>query len=275
MRKILVVCAAVLACALLHAQDKTTLRYTPEPGQKWVEKLTGELLDVAMQGQSLGIRGGVEAKSAVEVAAVNLEKKLTTVRFTLSEVAAALNGEATKPAAPAPVELLIDPTGAMSMAKDNNPDFAVNFLDTGGLPLQVISVLAHTIRFSQDPVAVGDEWTNKDKYVFPGMGEVPVNTQWKLLELKDGKASVQSSAMAILPNFKAPNPLAPGTDMNVLGAKVYLTEMTQKYDVAKSRLLSTDGKLKIDAKIDMQGLQMPIVMAMKFNLTPPKPEPPR
>ncbi|MEI6503344.1 MAG: hypothetical protein WCP21_20215 [Armatimonadota bacterium] len=59
------IAAAVLLLwtSLVMAQD-APLRFTPEPGKKWDEKLTGQLLEASLQGQSLGIDGSATADVA-------------------------------------------------------------------------------------------------------------------------------------------------------------------------------------------------------------------
>lgn len=263
---------AVMACA----QDAVTLKYAPEAGQKWPEKLQGNLLDIAMQGQSLGVSGFVSADVSVEVPKVDAEKKTADVKFSLSNVDAMLNGEGSSPRTPEPVLLHVNQQGLMTVDKPDTPG-SIDFVETGGIPLQVVNLLAHTVRFSDKAVAADEEWALEDTYVFPGLGEVPINTRWKLAAREADVVTLASTAVAVLPNFKVPNPMAPGTEMNVTGAKVTITGMKQTYDTKLSRVLTTEGTIKIDAKMDMEGMLMPVLLSMKFSLEPGKApvEPPK
>jgi hypothetical protein len=194
----------------------------------------------------------------------------------MSDVAACLNGQTSKPAAPQPLLLSVDQAGKMALNAEQGQG-AVNFMETGGIPIQIINVLAHTIRFSDEAVSKGDEWTLQDQYAFPGMGTVPINTRWKFVAQDGDKVTIGSTAVASLPDFKAPNPMVEGTQMDVRAGTVTITEMKQEYDTKLSRVLKTEGKLCIQAKVDMQGMQLPLVLSLKFKLEPAEAakEPPR
>ena len=258
--------ASLLALAGQAQQDgKYTLRYAPTAGQKWQEKLSGELLDTALQGQPLGVQGNASCDVTVEITAANADNHTSALQVSLAQVEASLNGQASTPDPPAPFTMTLDQAGQVTDFQ-GGPAASVNFMETGGIPLPVIAVLTHIIRFSADPVEVGDEWTFEDKYVLPSMGEVPINSHWTLAEVKDNVAVVTSKATAALPNFKTANPMAPGTEMEIKGGRVYITELTQKFDLTSSHLVAGEGRLRIDAMVDMQGAQMPITLTMRFSL---------
>lgn len=267
---------AVFAAGAVVAQDTLTLTYTPEAAQKWPEKLQGNLLDIVMQGQSLGVGGFVSADVTVEVLKLNAEAKTADVQYTLSNVDATLNGEASNPKAPQPLLLHVNQQGLMTSDKLDTPG-TIDFIETGGIPVQIVGVLAHTVRFSDKPVAIDEEWTCEDTYVFPGLGEVPINSRWKLAARDGDVVTLGSTSVTVLPNFTTPNPMAPGTDMNIVGARATVTAMKQEYDTKLSRVLKAEGTVKIDAKVDMQGMQMPVVLTVKFTLEPGKEavEPPK
>lgn len=270
--------AALLWAGVAHAADgdKQQFRFAPEKGEKADWKLSGLLLDIAMQGQSLGVQGDVLAAMKTGVEERDEQAKTTHVKLALSDVRASLNGEVSAPPAPEPVTLVVDEAGAVT-AVEGAPQAGVTFTETGGVPVLLVAIIAQTIRFSDQPVGVEDEWQFEDKYQVPGLGEMPINTRWKLEALKDGVATISSVASATLPNFKVPNPMAPGTEMDVTGGRAYITELKQDYDVAKSALRKSEGKLRIDAQINMQGMNVPVSMVMSFALKPAeKPaEPPK
>jgi hypothetical protein len=260
-----IVAGASLSAA--NAQEPICLRYAPAQGQHWNEKLTGEVVDVAVQGQSLGVTGLATADVAAEITAVDLEKKTASLKLTSSNIAACLNGQNSRPAAPQPLVLQVDQVGHMTM-NEAQAEGAVNFMETGGVPLQIVNILVHNIRFSADPVKKDDEWTAEDSYAFRGMATVPLNTRWKLTGQQGDKVTICSTAVAAMPDFKAPNPMVPGTEMDVKGATVTVTAMKQEYDTKLSRVLKTEGTLSIQAKVDMQGMQLPLTLALKFKLDP-------
>jgi len=141
----------------------------------------------------------------------------------------------------------------------------VDMLGSGGIPLQLLAVLTHVVRFSEEPVAVGDQWDCQDQYEVPGIGTVPINTRWKLKEVTENVASLVSTAAAALPTFKTPNPMVPGADMDVKDGKVLVTELKQQYDMGKSRVTSSQGTLKLQASVDMQGMAMAVTATVTFS----------
>jgi len=271
--RVRIAAAVLLLWTSLAVAQEAPLRFAPEPGKKWDEKLTGQLLDASMQGQSLGIDGSASADVAAEIVGPGAAANTVNLKFVLSNVKSQLNGQASTPAAPQPLALQVDALGKMSMAVPDGQEGGVNFMDTGGIPLQMVSLLAHIIRFQEAAVGKDSEWTIEDHYNFPGMGDVPINTRWKLCGQDGTVAHISSTAVAALPDFKAPNPMVPGTEMDVRAGRVTITESMQDYDTALSRVVKTEAKLRIDAKIDMQGMQMPLALTIKYTLTaaePPK-----
>jgi len=248
-----------------QAQEKICLRYAPAAGCAWQEKLSAELLDALMQGQPLGLKGSAQADVDASVTAVDEAAQSATVQLGLKNVQANLNGQASQPEAPAPLCLTVDQRGKMKLPADEGGAPA-DFMQTGGVPLQLISILAHTIRFPEDAVGVGEQWQNQDTYTLPGMGDVPIATRWKLMAVDGDVATIASTAAATIPDFKTPNPVAPGTLMDVRAARLSVIEMTQKYSLQNSRVLTTKATLTLEANIDLGGFEMPLTMSMKFEL---------
>lgn len=246
-----------------------TLRYQPEVGSKCSSRLAGVLLDVAFQGQSLGVNGDVSADLVSEAAERNDEARTTTLKLTLTKVKANLNGQISAPDAPPPVHIVIGEGGNIVEAKtEAEAETPVNFLDTGGVPVVLVAMLANTVRFAEQAVAVGEEWEIEDTYKVPGLGEVPLSSRWKLTAMEEAKATVTSSAIAALPDFDTPNPMVPGTSMSVKAGRVYISDMKQEYDTATSRITKSEGKLRIDAQLDMQGMTVPVSLVMSFSTKP-------
>jgi len=124
------------------------------------------------------------------------------------------------------------------------------------------------VRLPVQPVACGEEWSYEDVYPLPGMGDVPINTRWKLVEVDGDVATIAATAAAVVPDFKIPNPMAPGAQVDVKGAKLSVTQMTQKYDMAKSRVTQSEAIVKVDARVDMGGFEMPLLITLKSKLEP-------
>jgi hypothetical protein len=260
-----------LASAVVHAQEpaKYTLRFSPELGTKCAAELTGLLLDASFQGQSLGVNGDVAASLLTETMTRDDEAQTTTIRLALEKVRANLNGQITAPASPPPLLIAVGRRGDVTDVKSEDPSTAeFGLLDTGGVPVVMVAMLATTIRFPEQPVSVDEEWESEQTYQVPGLGEVPIETRWQLVSMQEGRATVTSTATAALPDFRTPNPMVPGTEMDVRSGRAYLTELKQEYDTATSHLVTSEGKLRIDAQLEMQGMIVPVSLSMSFAVRP-------
>ncbi len=262
-------CLFVIVGAYAEEPARYTLRFQPEVGGKHTARLTGVLLDVAFQGQSMGLNGDVSADLVSEAAERDDEARTTTVKLMLAKIKANLNGQISAPEAPPPVRLVVGERGNIVEAKtEDEAETPVSFLDTGGVPVVLVAMLATTVRFAEQAVTVGEEWEIEDTYKIPGLGEVPITSRWQLAAMEEAKATVNSSAIAALPDFSTPNPMVPGTSMNVKAGRVYISEMKQEYDTAASRITKSEGKLRIDAQLDMQGMIVPLSLVMSFGTKP-------
>lgn len=259
---------ALLSVNVALAQVTHSFRYTPEAGTKWHEALTGELCDILLQGQPLGYSGTAKTNLQCEVVSRDADQQTSLVKLTCGEVTAKLNGQTSKPRPPAPLTLKVSELGCIALTEQSKDGF--NLLDTGGVPLQIIAILAHGLRFADQTVGVGEEWACQDTYGLPGVGDVRINTRWRLMSCTDGVATVASTAAGALPNFKAPSPMG-GGDMDMRNGKLYVTEMKQEFDVATSRVLTTAGKMRIEAMADLAGMQVPVVLTMQYKLEQAEP----
>jgi len=258
---LLAACVPVAA----QAQDKISLRYAPAMGTAWQEKLSTELLSAQVGDQPLGMQGGAEADVQAAVTAVDAAAGTVTLQLGLKNVQVNVNGQSTQPEAPGPLTIALNRLGQMTLRGEGGATPA-DFMQTGGVPLQLVSILAHTLRFPENPVAVGEAWQCQDNYALPGMGDVPVATHWKLTAVDGEVATITSSAVATPPDFKVPNPMAPGTLLDVRGARMTISAMTQKYRLTDSRVLTAEATVKVDAKIGMGDVEMPLLLSAEFEL---------
>lgn len=261
---------SLLVTTQVVGQEKQVLKITPAAGAVWEEALKGSLLDVAVQGQSVGYKGTVTATLKNEILTADPGQAFVTMKTSARDVQARLNGESSRPSAPDPVTLKVYEDGRTALEAAKGDD-GFDLMDTGGVPLQIIAILAHGVRFSEEPVTKGQEWTSQDTYGLPGVGDVCINTCWRLNGIEEGVASLASTAAGILPSFKMPSPFG-GGDMELRAGKLYITELKQEFDLAQSRVLTSAGKFRLDAQADLGGMQLPVSMTLDFELEQAEPE---
>jgi hypothetical protein len=262
--------AGLVAAWPVMAQDeaKVVLKYAPAANDKWQDSLDAELLDVALQGQSLGVTGAASVKLSTEVVAVDEEKNTVSLKTDFSDLKSLLNGQSSNPRIPVALAYKVDQHGEVVAVEDSEPVDQLDFIETGGVPLQLVALLAKTVRFSDEAVGVGDSWDMEDKFSVPSLGEIPINTRWTVDELTDKAVYISSKAAAVLPDFVTPNPMAPGSTMEVKAGRVYLMELKQVYDLELSRVMEVEGNLRIEAMLVMQGMQMPLLLTVRFTSDP-------
>lgn len=267
MRTLRLLPLVLLASGLVWAQEQYTLRYTPAVDSRARMTLDARVVEAIVQGQPIGITGQAKADLELQIKSANEEARTVAGQFMLTNLRANLNGQPSEPRDPEPVQVVIDDLGRMKLPEADNAAGA-NLVDTGGIPMQLVSLLALVVRLPEQPVAVGQEWECRDIYALPDMGEVPVNTRWKLMQLEDGVATLGANAAAVVPDFKVPNPMVPGADMDVRGATVTVGPILQQYRIADSRIIQSESTLRINARLDMGGFEMPLVMGIKSKMEP-------
>lgn len=257
----------LLVSGLAWAQEQYTLRYAPAVGSRAKMTLDARVVEAVVQGQPIGVSGQAKADLELLIKSVNEQDRSVNGQFILTNLRADLNGQPSEPRNPEPVDVVIDEFGRMKLPEADEAAGA-NLMDTGGIPIQLVSLLALMVRLPQQPVTVGQEWQYQDTYTLPDMGEVPINTRWKLMQVEDGVATIGATAAAVVPDFKVPNPMAPGTDMDVRGATVTVGPIVQQYRLEDSRVIESESTLRINARLDMGGFEMPLVMGIKSKMEP-------
>ena len=260
---LVVVVAAALAVAATAA-DKVTLKYKPPVGQVETKLMDAQLSSLELGGTPLGVTATATAKMRTTVDAVNADDKTISMTAEFSEASAEFNGQDQKAPKLDPVGLKITCCGEVKEFK--NKGEALDLFSTGGVPLQLIAGIAGIVRLPDTAIAVGDKWDADIEQEFPTVGKVKIKTTSELVAMKGGVATIKTTYATTLPDFKAPNPMQPGAEIDVKGAKLSVEKFVREFDTKTSSVRKAEGTLVIDANVDVQGFAAPVKMCADFHL---------
>jgi hypothetical protein len=259
-----VVVVAIAMAAVASAADKVELRYRPPVGQVETKLMDAQLASLELGGTPLGVAASATAKMRTTIDAVSAEDKGVSMTAEFSDASAEFNGQPQKQPKLDPIAIKMSCCGEIKEFR--NKGEGLDLFSTGGVPLQLIAGIADVIRLPDAAIAVGDKWDADFDQEFPTVGKVKINTTSELVSMKDGVATIKTTYATTLPDFKAPNPMQPGAQIDVKGAKLSVEKFVREYDTKTSSVRKAGGTLVIEANVDVQGFAAPVKMAADFHL---------
>lgn len=250
------------------AELQVGLRYNFEVGAKTEVHLTTSIDNVEMgTGVPLAVTGSAEADVTIEVASVDEEEGIATLRVTFGDFSAQLLGEAQEGNTPEPVELRVDGQGHLIDA-GGMPAPDMDLFSGGGIPVQMVVLLAGVVEFPEAPVAVGERWTSEYTQTVPELGDVTVTTSSRLENLDDAAATFVTNISASFPDFTTPNPLQAG-DITITNGLLSVEDMRRTLDVTTGLVTSAQGIMTFDCMAAVGGFaDMPLTVTTSFSIKP-------
>jgi hypothetical protein len=265
LNRVLLVVVVVVACAVAAlAADKVELKYKPPVGQVETKLMDAQLSSLELGGTPLGVAASATAKLRTTIDAVNAEEKTISMTAEFSDTSAEFNGQPQKQPKLDPVVIKMTCGGEIKEFK--NKGEGLDLFGTGGVPLQLIAGIAGIIRLPDTAIAVGEKWDADFEQEFPTVGKVKIKSVSELTAMKDGVATVKTTYSTTLPDFKAPNPMQPGAQIDVQGAKLSVEKFVRDFDTKTSSVRKAEGTLVIEANVDVQGFAAPVKMEADFHL---------
>lgn len=114
--------------------------------------------------------------------------------------------------------------------------------------------------YPEQPVAVGETWSKKTTMNIGGM-MMNMNSNYKLKEVKDGKAFINVST--VVDSEEAQNPLFPGLKTLMSGKQ----EGEIIISLADGYLVESKNVSNMKADMEMAGTKMPMIFDSKFTAT--------
>ena len=271
MRRIAVMCAALLACgailAPLAAQGPAMeITYSPAPDWTLDRQLQLTIPDVALNDMPTGLFGSgtTTLRWTVVPAAEGEALDETALQGEVLSLTTVLAGQ------PMPASLL--PVARIRISPQAIPVDLPTFksdplapdrqLPQIGLAALGAALLCALPPLPDHAVAVGDSWERGGTFEIKEavVGQVEVTQKIALTSLADGVATFTSTVHALLPDFQAPNPLLPGQTLTCQAMTVDVPELVQTYDVARSQV--TEARAKLNLKANLVAPEMTAAVAV-------------
>ena len=261
---LIVACWGGLALGTALAADAVTLRFQPTAETITLQELLAKVDNVSLEGNPLGIDGTISAKVKHTTKPVDPEKQTLPVALELTEISQLFQGQEVAGNSQAKVAVDISPTGLIDAQQYANQ----KLFTTAGIPVELLALLCHTVRFPDDPVAVGQEWEITDDVRLTEDDQpIPITATTKLFKIdEEGNAWLLSQISAQMPDFSAPNPMGYGPPVKVTNGTLHITDLWRVFSIASSVVTKAQGKTKFSGQIDMQGYPLKGEMTAGFEL---------
>ncbi len=274
----LLLISIVLACSSVWAQDvegdKVLLQYKPQVGERVECIASSAMKDLQMNGVSLGLFGKASGTLSMEVLAVDDERGQFTLQASFCDLSADFQGQEREPAPIAPLRLTLTRTGRLEdvarepQTEDEAGGDGLSAFTSGGLPLDVVSLLGATVQFPATPLSVGDSWELEDTRELPVVGSATLVTTNKLVKIDGNVAFIETTIASELPAFEMDSPLMAGAKMKVQSARVISEKIAREYDMGRSLVTRAKGDLLIEMNADLGFGETTIALMGDVDLQP-------
>ncbi len=275
-------CSAVgLICLLLvtgagfadNGVEQWELVYAPEFGSSIARTMKLELLDVTLQGSSMGFAGEGSARVGVRFDEPPAGGTGTKLTVTFTDIKGAMPGEEVALPGPLVVTLTVNERARLASYKVGQ-NTASPTLSLGIYAVAGLTVFSMLPPLPEGPVTIGEEWDWQQVINFPDAQQATVNLHCRLVSCEGGQVVIESSGQVTLPQMKAPNPLFPDQQMTVTNAKAVVSKLRQTCDLMSLVVLHTEGEAQVSFEGVGPDYTLPLGAQMKMKLTPPAPLPP-
>ncbi|NLO06965.1 MAG: hypothetical protein GX131_14155 [candidate division WS1 bacterium] len=267
MRRFQLLLVVALTIATAHAGVAVDLSYTFEPQSQSPTRAEAKIDSVQMGfGVPLAVTGQAGVDMVLEVVSVDAEGS-GTLRATFGEMSASLLGEEQKPQQIDPVVMHVDRRGRLlEIASDEAPE--MDLFASGGVPLQLVVLVAGVVEFPEHPVEVGEEWTLDRCQQLPDIGEVTMRITSRVESISDDEIVVLSDITASFPDFTTRNPLQ-DNEITLRNGVLTISGMRRTIDADANLLKSATAAMLFDCRAAMGGFaELPLTVSSSFVITP-------
>lgn len=267
---VIVVLLSLLTCLTAWAglDAAVTMRYTHEVGATATGELAARIEGLEMGGGlAMAATGSLHVTLTLEVISVD-EQGVARVRMSFGEMRSEFMGERQVTNDLQPVEFGVDCLGR-PVALEEVEAGEVSLLASGGVPVQLLGVLAAVVPMPEAPVTFGEEWTVQTDTSIPGVGDVSLTTCSHLTEVADETATVSSVVGAALPDMTTPNPMG-GGEVQIRQGQLTIDDLSRAIDLSSGFVSSAAGGMTLTCRANLGGMgEMPLKVLGSFELTRP------
>jgi hypothetical protein len=241
--------------------------YDFEPGATSKSHLAATIDSVEMgQDVPLAVTGSAEVDLTLEALRVD-DGGVATVRASFGEVQATLLEEPQEASTPAPVDLRIDGRGALvGLSGEQSPE--INLFASGGVPLQMVVLLAGVVEMPAQPVGIGETWSTERSQQIPQVGEITMVATSRITQLSEQQLTVVTDIEASLPDFTTANPLQ-DADVTVQNGVLSIQGMRRTLNVETGLIAAAEAQMKFDGMAAFGPFPpMPLAVTSSFSINP-------
>ena len=262
-RIIMAVMALALTATAGQAGLQLDLYYSFEVGAKTEACVTAQINSVEMgAGVPLAVTGNATMDVTLEVTAVN-EEGVATIVVTFDRMAAELMGRAQQPARPAPVSLQVDSKGqVLDATSADGPE--LDLFAGGGVPLQLVVLLAGVVELPATPIDMTDTWTLDRTQTLPDVGTVSTRVTSQLGSIDAAEAVVLTDIEASFPDFTTTNPMQ-DNQITVRNGILTVEGMERIVDVPSGLITSVEADIMFNGLAAIgEFVQLPLAVTSSF-----------
>lgn len=264
-RAFLVVLTLALAATFASAGVEFDLQYAFEVGAKSDILVSAKIDSVEMgEGVPMAVTGDAKMDVALEVVEV-CDQGIAVIVATFGEVEATLMGDRQRATTPAPVTLHVDSKGRiLDAAAADGPE--LDLFAGGGLPLQVVVLLAGIVELPDEPIAMTDTWTLERSQQMPDVGEVATNLTSRLTSIDAQETVVTSDVSASFPNFTSANPLQ-DNDITVTNGVLTVEGLERTIDASSALIREANGSMRFNGFAQIGDfMRLPLNLTSSFTI---------
>jgi len=265
----LVFALLLTACGLAVAglDPTATMQYSHQAGATATGDLTARIEGLELGGGvPMAVTGSLQVTLTVEVLEVD-EEGVARVRMSFGEMRGEFMGEKSTNDGLEPIEFGVDRLGRI-VDQEEVEAAEVDLLASGGVPVQLLGVLAAVVQMPDQPVPAGEQWTVTTDSTIPGVGDVSMQTCTQVTEVGDGTATFSSIVQVQLPELTTPNPLGQG-DVTIRQGQLVFEELVRVVDLESGFVTSASGSMTMNCLANLGGMgEMPLKVLGSFELSP-------
>jgi hypothetical protein len=262
----LTVVAFMMATGVAFAGVTVDIAYDFEPGAQTASRVQASIDDVQM-GRDVPLAVTGEAAVDLTLEVISVEEDTATLRGSFGEVEASLLDEAQEPTTPSPVELRVDDRGALAEV-DTGDDPELDLFASGGVPLQLVVLLAGVVEMPDGPIGVGETWSAERCQQLPQVGEIALRVESRIVRISAAEVTVITDLQATLPDFTTANPMQEG-EITISDGVLTIDEMTRTIDVETGLIKSVEAEMVFDGRAAFGPIApLPLSVTSSFTITP-------
>ncbi len=264
-RTLLVAIGVILTATAATAGVQFDLYYGFEVGARTETRVSAQIDNVEMGPEvPLAVTGEAAVDLDLEVVEVN-DEGVAVIRATFGEIDATLMGDRQPAKTPSPVALHVDSKGQL-LEIVSEDEVELDLFAGGGIPLQLIVMLAGVVELPPTPIAIDQGWLIERSQATPEIGEIAASFDSRLGNFDAVEALVLSDVNASFPEFTSTNPLQ-DNQVTVRNGVLVVEEMERTIDVPAGLICAARGTMRLEGRAAIgEFVELPLKVTSTFTI---------